>query len=297
MDRPPPSLPAAGGPTFAVAFGGGGARGLAHIHVIEILDELGIRPVAISGSSIGAIMGAGMAAGMSGSDIRAYATGLLSNRAEIVRRIWQARRGGNGLIAGAGFRFTQFDIERLLRALLPQQLPERFADLQIPLRVTATDYYGHRLVVQEQGDLYSALAASAAIPGLFRPIRRDGRILIDGGIYNPVPYDLLLDRADIVIAIDVAGAPSGSGIRMPTSFDLMFGTSQLMMQSITNNMLALRRPDIFLRPKVSGFRVLDFFKIDTILKECASIRGELKQGIEEAVEAFSRRRAIAAATA
>ena len=73
----------AAAPTFAVAFGGGGARGLAHIHVIEALDELGIRPVAIAGSSIGAIMGAGMAAGMSGSDIQDYARSILGRRAEV----------------------------------------------------------------------------------------------------------------------------------------------------------------------------------------------------------------------
>ena len=78
------------GPSFAVAFGGGGARGLAHIHVIEALDELGIRPTAIAGSSIGAIMGAGMAAGMTGKDIHAYAHSVLS----------RARRGGEPHVAG-----------------------------------------------------------------------------------------------------------------------------------------------------------------------------------------------------
>src|SRR3954471_24263186 len=81
------------GPSFAVAFGGGGARGLSHIHVIEVLDELGIRPTAIAGSSIGAIMGAGMAAGMSGKDIHAYARSVLSRRAEVVTRMWRARPG------------------------------------------------------------------------------------------------------------------------------------------------------------------------------------------------------------
>ena len=83
----------AGDPTFAVAFGGGGARGLAHIHVIEALDELGIRPVAISGTSIGAIMGAAVAAGMTGQEIEHYARSLLSGRAELLGRMWNARPG------------------------------------------------------------------------------------------------------------------------------------------------------------------------------------------------------------
>lgn len=233
-----------------------------------------------------------MAAGMTGHEIRVYARGLLSRRAEIVRRVWQMRPGSMA-VTGGGFRFSQFDVERILRALLPDAVPGRFDDLQIPLCVTATDYFGHCLVVQEQGDLYSALAASAAIPGLFRPVRRDGKVLIDGGIYNPVPYDLLLDRADIVIAIDVAGAPTGSGIRMPTSFDLMFGTSQLMMQSITNNKLAYKRPSVFMRPKVSGFRVLDFFKIDLILNESAAMRTDLKREIAAAEQRFAQKGLLA----
>lgn len=278
------------GPTFAVAFGGGGARGLAHIHVIEVLDELGIRPVAISGSSIGAIIGAGMAAGMKGREIRAYARSTLGDRAQIARRMWQLRPGNLSAAVG-GLRFTQFDIERVLRAFLPETLPERFSDLAIPLKVTATDFFGHSLVVQEKGDLFSALAASAAIPALFRPVRRDGRVLIDGGIYDPVPYDLLLDIADIVIAIDVVGAPAGGGIRMPTSVDLMFGASQLMMQSIINNKLTRLRPAIFLRPKISRFRVLDFLKIEMVLRESEPIRAELGRAIDKAIADFERSRA------
>ncbi|TIN18480.1 MAG: patatin-like phospholipase family protein, partial [Mesorhizobium sp.] len=73
-------------PTFGIAFGGGGARGLAHIHVIEALDELGIKPVAIAGSSIGAIMGAGMASGMTGKEIHDYARSILGRRAQVASR-------------------------------------------------------------------------------------------------------------------------------------------------------------------------------------------------------------------
>ena len=182
------------GPSFAVAFGGGGARGLAHIHVIEALDELGIRPTAIAGSSIGAIMGAGMAAGMTGKDIHAYAHSVLSRRAEVASRMWRARPGSIGEMVEGGFRVGQFNIERILKAFLPDAIPEDFAELKIPLKVTATDFFGHGLAVIESGDLYSALAASAAIPAVFRPVSRDGRLLIDGGIYNPVPFDLISRR-------------------------------------------------------------------------------------------------------
>ena len=273
-----------GGPTFAVAFGGGGARGLAHIHVIEVLDELGIRPVAISGSSIGAIMGAGMAAGMRGVEIREYARSVLGDRATLASLMWRIRPTTLREAVG-GIRVSQFDIERILRTLLPPAIPQDFAALKIPLEVTATDFFGHSLVVNRDGDLFTALAASAAIPALFKPVRRDGRILIDGGIYDPVPYDLLTDRADIVIGIDVVGAPEGES-RIPNSIDLMFGASQLMMQSIIANKLTRERPAIFLRPPVSGFRVLDFLKIDAVMRESAPIRDSLKKAIEVAVEEF-----------
>lgn len=275
-------------PTFAVAFGGGGARGLAHIHVIEALDELGIRPVAIAGSSIGAIMGAGMAAGMSGRDMRHYAYTVLSNRAEVLSRIWRARPGSFGEMVAGGFGFSQFDIERILRSFLPSAVPQTFDELAIPLQVTATDYYGHSLAVFGEGDLQSALAASAAIPAVFRPVKRDGRLLVDGGIYNPVPFDLLEGKADIVVAIDVVGAPTKYRREKPTSLDLMFGATQLMMQSITAMKLKSRRPEILLRPPVSRFRALDFLKIEAVMGETASIKDETKRAVDLAVKAKLR---------
>ncbi|MDP3895194.1 MAG: patatin-like phospholipase family protein, partial [Mesorhizobium sp.] len=158
--------------------------------------------------------------------------------------------------------------------------------LEIPLKVTATDFYGHGSTVFEVGDLFSALAASAAIPALFRPVFRDGRLLIDGGIYNPVPFDLVDDLADITIAIDVVGGPTGgAGDKPPSAVDLMFGASQLMMQSIVEMKLARRRPEIFLRPPVSRFRVLDFLKVDAVMTETAAIKDELKRAIDAAVRA------------
>ncbi len=276
-------------PSFAIAFGGGGARGLAHIHVIEALDEIGIRPVSIAGSSIGAIMGAGMAAGMTGAEIHQYARSVLGRRAEVAARMWRARPGSLGEMMAGGLRVSQFNIERILQAFLPEAIPETFGGLNIPLKVTATDFFGHRLAVFEEGDLYSALAASAAIPAIFRPVRRDGMLLIDGGIYNPVPFDLIEGEADVTIAIDVVGAPSDGGRRRPNSMELMFGATQLMMQSISAMKLKSKRPDVFLRPPVSRFRALDFLKIDAVLAETASIKDEVKRSVEEAVKARQKR--------
>ncbi|WP_028034031.1 patatin-like phospholipase family protein [Chelativorans sp. J32] len=275
-----PAARKASGPTFAVAFGGGGARGLAHIHVIEALDELGIRPVVISGSSIGAIMGAGMAAGMPGKDIRAYAASVLARRSEIAARIWRARPAKFAEMVETGLRLGQFNAERILREFLPRGIPDTFEELQIPLRVTATDYYGHCLTVFDRGELWSALAASAALPAVFRPVMRDGRMLIDGGIYNPVPFDILEGAADILIAVDVVGVPSVRTSKIPNTIEMMFGATQLMMQSIIAMKLQKQRPDILLRPAISGFRVLDFMKMDAIMAETASIKDELKHAVE-----------------
>lgn len=266
--------------TFAIAFGGGGARGLAHIHIIEALDELGIRPVSIAGSSIGAVMGAAMAAGMSGREIHQYARSILARRAEVASRMWQARPGTLAEMLGNGFQIGQFNIERILKVFLPVQIPDDFAKLKVPLQVTATDFFGHELVVLRQGGLNSALAASSAIPAVFGPVKRDGRLLVDGGIYNPVPFDLIEGHADVTIAIDVVGAPAANGRRKPSSLDLVLGASQLMMQSIVAGKLRQKRPDIFLQAPVSGFRALDFLKIDTVMAETASLKDELKREID-----------------
>ncbi len=269
--------------TFAVAFGGGGARGLAHIHVIEVLDEMGIRPTAISGSSIGAIMGAAMASGMSGKEIRDHTLSVMTNRAEVMNRIWKLRPPGIGGFFAGGFKLTQFDIENIVEAFMPTQVARNFKDLQIPLSLTATDYYMQEEVIMETGDLRSAIAASAAIPALFKAVKRDGRILIDGGIFNPVPFEHLEGKADFVIGIDVVGGPEGDPSKAPGTIDVLFGASQLMMQSIITMKLKASRPAIFLRPPVNKFRVMDFLKAKTILDASVSVRDELKRAIDAAV--------------
>jgi NTE family protein len=271
------------GPTFAVAFGGGGARGLAHIHVIEVLDELGIKPVALSGSSIGAIMGAAMASGMSGAEIRDHTLSVMTNRAEVMNRIWKLRPSGIGGFLTGGFRLTQFDIENIVETFLPEQVKRDFKDLQIPLSLTATDYYMQEEVIIETGNLRSAIAASAAIPALFKAVKRDGRILIDGGIFNPVPFEHLEGKADFVIGIDVVGGPEGDPSKAPGTIDVLFGTSQLMMQSIIAMKLKASRPAVFLRPPVSQFRVMDFLKARKILDATVSVRDELKRALDAAI--------------
>lgn len=275
-------------PTFAIAFGGGGARGLAHIHIIEVLNELGITPVAISGSSIGAIMGASMASGMSGQEIRDFTLSVMTNRVEVMNRLWKLRPGGLGGLIGQGWKFSQFDIEKIVENFVPQNLARDFGALKIPFTAIATDYYGQNPHIMESGDLRSAISASAAIPGVFKPVMRDERILIDGGICDPVPFEILAGKADHVIAIDVVGFPDGDEMKMPGTIDILFGTSQLMMQSMISMKLKSGHPSIFLRPPVNDYRVLDFLKVKTILERTATVREELKRAIEAVFEHHGR---------
>ncbi|MBB3648394.1 NTE family protein [Rhizobium leguminosarum] len=285
-----PKLPAISDlPTVAVAFGGGGARGLAHIHIIETLDELGIRPVAISGSSMGAIMGAGMAAGMSGAEIREHALTTVGNKTAVVARIWGLRPATVRDAVAKGIRIGQFNLERILKAFLPAELPARFEDLLVPMKVITTDYYGQNEVIIEEGELFPALAASSAIPAVFMPVRLRGRVMIDGGISNPVPYEPLMDLADIVIGIDVVGAPEGDGTHIPNRMESIFGSGQLMMQTAITLKLKLCQPHIFLRPAVGRTGVMDFLKARDVLAMSIGVKDELKFALDREIEARLKR--------
>lgn len=270
-------------PTVAIAFGGGGARGLAHIHVIEALDELGIRPVAIAGSSIGAIMGAAMAAGLSGEHIRDHTLSTVGKPGEVMNRIWSLRPTTMRDVMN-GFRFGQYNLERILRAFLPGEIPEDFSALTIPTTICVTDYYGQKELVLSEGDLFQALAASAAIPAVFMPVTINGRVMIDGGITNPVPFDYLMDKADIVIGVDVVGGPEGEADQIPARIDSLFGASQLMMQAIIALKISRQKPHIFLRPAVGRFHVLDFMKAGEVLESSRALKDDVKFAIDREIE-------------
>ncbi|MDE1995063.1 MAG: patatin-like phospholipase family protein [Rhizobiaceae bacterium] len=274
------TLAASSTPSVAVAFGCGGARGLAHIHIIEALDELGIRPIAIAGASIGSIMGAAMAAGMSGAEIRDYTLATVGNRPAVLNKMWSLRP-----VSVRSIRFGQFNLERILRAFLPPGFPENFSDLHIPLKVVTTDYYDQAEVVTEKGDLFPVLAASAAIPAMFMPVKVGQRVMIDGGIMNPVPYEHLTGLADIIIGIDVVGGPEGDGTHIPNRIQSLFGAGQLTMQSNIARKLRLQAPQIFLRPTTGRIGVLDFLKARDILAMSAGVKDELKFALDRVMTA------------
>lgn len=275
------------GPTLALALGGGGARGLAHIHVIEVLDEFGLRPSLISGASIGALMGAAVACGMTGAEIREHVLSAIGGRREVLNRLWSLRPASLSEVVANGLRFGQFNLERVLAAFLPERLPETFEGLDIPLKVVASDYYAQCECLCETGPLMPALAASAALPAVFRPVTIGGRVLIDGGLWNPVPFDHIAGRADITIGVDVIGHPPAGTADLPNGIDSLYGATQLTMRSIVTLKLEGRAPDIYLRPEVGRFRVLDFLKAEEVLAGSAGIRDVLRRALDERLSALA----------
>ena len=269
--------------TVAIALGSGGARGLSHILVLEALDELGIKPVAIAGASIGALIGAVYASGVPGKDIHALATGLLRNRGEIMRRLLAARVGRISDLFGGLGNPVMLDAERFVGSFMPDLVPEDFEHLDIPLQVVATDYWERREKMFDHGPIRPAVAASLAIPGLIRPVAHHGHTLVDGGAVNPLPFDLLRTKADIVLAVDITGGHSGKSSEtrgVPGPFEAMFATLQIMASSIVGEKLKAGAPDILIRPNVDAFRVLDFFRATAILKAAEPVKDEVKRRLE-----------------
>src|SRR5262249_28590568 len=174
--------------SFALALGGGGARGLAHIAVLEALDEMGKRPAAIAGTSIGAMIGAAYAAGLSGKAIRRFVLTLAHDRAEVFRRLIATRAGTFANLFNLGFgSATLVDAEKFCAQFLPDEVPDDFADLEIPLIIIASDLYRRQQAMFSSGALKPALAASIALPAVMRPVVLADRILIDGRATHPLP--------------------------------------------------------------------------------------------------------------
>jgi NTE family protein len=266
--------------TFALALGGGGARGLAHIAVIEALDEMAVKPVAIAGTSIGALIGAAYAAGMRGKDIRRHVLAFAHDRGETMRRLVAARAGTLAdLFAGAFGQATQIDAEKFCAQFLPDAIPADFSGLKIPLAVMATDLHRRAEAPLTAGPLRAALAASIAIPGLLRPVDIDGRILIDGGTTNPLPFDQLRGLADFVVAVDVLSVPQAERADIPSTWESVITTLNIMGTAIIAAKLARAAPDLVIRPNVGIFRTLDFYRATAILRAADAVKNEVTEDL------------------
>jgi NTE family protein len=267
-----------------LALGGGGVRGLAHIPALETIDALGFRPYAIAGTSMGALIGALYAAGLSGSDIRAIVNANIADSGDTLKELYRKRvtllkwiGGVRPAWAGSGLLKADGLVERLL----DEMSAETFEDLRIPLRVVATDFYSGEPVVFDSGELLPALKASMSIPGVFVPVEIDGRILVDGGIVNNLPFDLLPEDCGITVAIDVTPTRANIDGEAPGMVDAVIGMFDIMVDRMTSARLKEKRPDILIRPEFVGIRILDFDKASTVFEQAQPAIGELEKQLKD----------------
>jgi NTE family protein len=276
-----------GGPSLGLALGGGGARGFAHISMLEVCDELGVRPKIIAGTSIGSVMGATYASGMTGAEMREYCAELFRGRVELIKRLF-GRSGGSFWDLWSPLTPSQVNGEKLFEAVLPESVPKDFAALRTPLKVVATDFYTQSAYVMDEGPLMPAIAASSALPALVKPVEIGHRVLIDGGFVNPLPYDVIKGEADVIAAVDLSGAPTGKDGQSPSMMDVIVGSAQITVHSIVREKLKSGAPDVLLRPRVNHYRVLDFYKMDEMFRDVEPSKEEFKRLLAARMEAAAK---------
>jgi NTE family protein len=255
---------------IGVALGAGGAKGLSHIAFLQALDELGVRPAVIAGTSIGAVIGGLYAAGVSGDRL-----------SQLVKEI-----GFRDLykivldfsILSQSAIFTGKAVEDFLSREIPVRT---FEEIEIPFKVVATNFWGRRPVVFESGNLITAIRASMAMPAIFEPVLLNDTVLVDGGAVNPLPYDLIRQECDLTIAIDVSGEKTfAPGNPVPNMVESILSTFQIMQASIVAAKKKLSPPDIYVKPALTNIRVLDFYRYKEIL---AGVQDEV-QGFKDTLK-------------
>lgn len=267
-------------PRLGIALGSGSARGWAHIGVLRTLEQAGIFPDVVSGTSIGALVGA------------AYASNALDRLEE-----WVAQIDWWDIIRYMDVRLGGVEGERLMRAFRERVEDAPIETLPKPFGAVATDLQTGREVWFQEGSLLEAVRASIALPGLFSPVRHQGRWLVDGGLVDPLPVSLCRALgADRVIAINLNGdivgkhfsgrpprlaAPSpllarlSAGLQAmlsnhshateeaetdepPGLFDVMAGSINIMQDRITRARMAGDPPDVVLAPRLAHLGLMDF---------------------------------------
>lgn len=264
---------------LGLALGGGAARGLAHIPMLEVLDEMGLRPHRISGTSMGALIGAAYAAGIPGVAIRAHVLEVLGNRVEAARRVLG---GGFGLLTFKGFGPALINGEVLTRLMLPETVPDELEALRIPFSVSAADFYEARELVLAAGPLRQAVAASIAIPGVIAGPEIGGRVLVDGGVINPLPVDHLLKDCNLTVAVDVTGKPT-PGAKPPGTAELVVGAVQIFTRQLVSLRNGLHPPDVYAEPAVGHFRAHEFLKVREILEAGDRGKDDFRRQLERAL--------------
>ncbi|MEM7429915.1 MAG: patatin-like phospholipase family protein [Pseudomonadota bacterium] len=273
-------------PRIGLALGGGAARGIAHIPMLEAFDELGLKPARIAGTSFGALVGAAYASGISAVEIREHTIEVLGNRIDAARRLFE----GAGtrvwdLFDFAGLNKVRIDGVVLTDMVLPDGTASAVNKTEIPLAIIASDMTAQEEVVITSGDMREAVAASIGLPGLIQAPRLGGRLLVDGALTNPVPFDRVNGGTDLVVAVDVIGG------RVPEEENETASNFQLALRSLylmQHQIAELRRrevdPQILIRPAIDHIRAGEFFKVREIMAAAKPAKEELKRKLAASLD-------------
>lgn len=266
--------------SVGIALGGGGARGLAHVEMLEVFDELGVRPRLIAGTSMGAVVGALYASGYTAAQIKAIVKAALERKSGSMGFFRKELLEWIHLVDADMSREVLLSSSDFISFLHEQIRARTFSALDIPLLVVAADIRRREQVILHEQALLTALEASIAFPGLFNPVIINDRLLVDGSIVNPVPFDLLTGQCDITIAVDVAGRRTFGPQSGAAFFDIVSESFQTMEQSILQAKMKDHRPDIYLKPDLVDIRLLDFGKAETIYRQARAARLQLKASLQ-----------------
>ena len=228
-------------PRIGLALGGGAARGFAHVGVIQVLEEAGIRPSMVSGTSAGSLVAAFYASGKTGKQ--------LQNTAETMEEAtiadWTLPLFNRGMLRG----------DALARYVNGQVGSRLIEDMVLPLGIVATDLNSGQSMLFQRGDTGTAVRASSAVPAVFQPVRISGRDYVDGGLVSPVPVRAARQMgAELVIAVDISSAPEGN--LSGGTLDILLQTFAIMGKSI--NYFELNEADVVVKPALAGVASSDF---------------------------------------
>jgi NTE family protein len=228
-------------PKLGLALGGGAARGFAHVGVIQVLEEAGLRPELLAGTSAGSLVAALYASGMSGAELQRVAESM----EEAALTDWTLPLLSRGVFRGEA-------LARYVNAQLKNRLMEQ---LVLPLGIVATDLHSGEAVLFQRGDVGMAVRASSAVPAVFLPVMVSGREFVDGGLVAPVPVRFARQMgAELVVAVDISTPPEGNPAT--DTFKVLLQTFAIMGRTINN--YELKTADLVVRPSLVGVGSADF---------------------------------------
>ena len=260
---------------IGLALGGGAARGFAHVGVIAVLEEAGLRPQLVVGTSAGSLVAALYASGKTSAQLQQTAL----NMEEVAITDWMLPIFGRGMFRGEA-------LGRYVNDLVANRLMENMA---IPLGIVATDLNSGQAVLFQRGDTGTAVRASSAVPAVFVPVKINGREYVDGGLVSPVPVRFARQMgADVVVAVDISSPPEANPAG--DTLQILLQTFAIMGKSI--NQYELKDADVVIRPSLAGLKSADFSArqraIDSGRAAMLAALPQLKAKLEAAAYAAQR---------